>query len=295
MNYQIISDGACDLLPEYTSLHNITIVPFYVTFDGKEYLKEGEGIDHDSFYLKMINEHAVPKSSLPSVQDYMDKFLPYVRQNTPIICITITAKFSGSYNSACSARDIIQETYKDAKITVIDSTLNTASQGLFVNEAVKLRDGGISYDDAIAELERIKTSGKIFFTVGSLEYLIKNGRIGKLAVLAGDKLGIRPTIIMKDGDISLGGISRSRKKSLTSVLSSIGSFFKNPENKKEDYNFIVASGYNYDEAIEFQKNFEEYLGVKCDTTVKVRIGTTIGCHTGPYALGIGIVKKNSFV
>lgn len=295
MNYQIISDGACDLLPEYTSLHNITVVPFYVTFDGKEYLKEGEGIDHDSFYLRMITEHAVPKSSLPSVQDYIDKFLPYVEQNIPIICITITAKFSGSYNSACSARDIIQETNKDAKITVIDSTLNTASQGLFVNEAVKLRDGGIAYEDAVAELEKIKSSGKIFFTVGSLEYLIKNGRIGKLAVLAGDKLGIRPTIIMKDGDISLGGISRSRKKSLASVLSSIRSFFNNPENNKDDYSFIVASGYNYEEAIEFQKDFEEYLGVKCESNVKVRIGTAIGCHTGPYALGIGIVKKNSLV
>lgn len=295
MNYQIISDGACDLLPEYVSRHNITIVPFYVTFDGKEYLKEGEGIDHDSFYLKMINEHAVPKTSLPSVQDYMDKFLPFVEQNVPIICITITAKFSGSYNSACSARDIILENNKNARITVIDSTLNTASQGLFVNEAVKMRDGGISYEAAAAELERIKSSGKIFFTVGSLEYLIKNGRIGKLAVLAGDKLGIRPTIIMKDGDISLGGISRSRKKSLASVLSSISSFFKNPENNKEDYNFIVASGYNYEEALEFQKEFEEYLGVKCEDEVKVRIGTAIGCHTGPYALGIGIVKKNSLV
>lgn len=295
MNYQIISDGACDLLPEYISRHNITIVPFYVTFDGKEYLKEGEGIDHDSFYLKMINEHAVPKTSLPSVQDYMDKFLPFVEQNIPIICITITAKFSGSYNSACSARDIIQENNKNARITVIDSTLNTASQGLFVNEAVKMRDGGIAYEAAVTELEKIKSSGKIFFTVGSLEYLIKNGRIGKLAVLAGDKLGIRPTIIMKDGDISLGGISRSRKKSLASVLSSIGSFFKNPENNKEDYNFIVASGYNYEEAIEFQKDFEEYLGVKCEDSVKVRIGTAIGCHTGPYALGIGIVKKNSLV
>ena len=243
----------------------------------------------------MINEHAVPKSSLPYVQDYMDKFLPFAEQNIPIICITITAKFSGSYNSACSARDIIHETNPDAKITVIDSTLNTASQGLFVNEAVKLRDGGISYEDSIAELEKIKTSGKIFFTVGSLEYLIKNGRIGKLAVLAGDKLGIRPTIIMKDGDISLGGISRSRKKSLTSVLSSIGSFFKNPDNNKDDYNFIVASGYNYEEALEFQKDFEEYLGVKCVSDIRVRIGTTIGCHTGPYALGIGIIKKNSLV
>ena len=177
MNYQIISDGACDLQQDYLTEHNVTVVPFYVTFDGTNYLKEGEGIDHDSFYLRMINEHAVPKSSLPSIQDYLDTFTPFVEKKIPIICTTITAKFSGSYNSACTARDILTESNPDAKIAVIDSTLNTASQALFVNEAVKLRDAGISYEDTIKELERIKGSGKIFFTVGSLEYLIKNGRI----------------------------------------------------------------------------------------------------------------------
>lgn len=295
MNYQIFSDGACDLLPEYVLKHNIEIVPFYVTFDGKEYLKEGEGIDHDTFYLKMINEHLVPKTSLPSVQDYIDKFTPFVEKDIPIICITITAKFSGSYNSACTAKDIILESKPNAKISIIDSTLNTASQALFVNEAVKMRDNHIPYEDTINELNRIKASGKIFFTVGSLEYLIKNGRIGKLAVIAGDKLGIRPTIIMKDGDISLGGISRSRKKSLESVLSNIDNFFRKPENNKDDFNFVVASGYNYEEALEFTITFEERLGVKCDETVKTRVGTAIGCHTGPYALGIGIIRKNSFI
>ncbi|MBQ3665012.1 MAG: DegV family protein [Lachnospiraceae bacterium] len=295
MNYQIVSDGACDLLTEYVTTHNVTVVPFYVTFDGKNYLKEGEGIDHDSFYLKMINEHAVPKSSLPSVQDYINAFTPFVKENMPIICTTISAKFSGSYNSALAAKDILTESYPDAKIAVIDSTLNTASQALFVNEAVRLRDGGISFEDSVKELENIKSSGKIFFTVGSLEYLIKNGRIGKLAVIAGDKLGIRPTIIMQNGDISLGGISRSRKKSLASVLSCIESFFKKPENHKEDFNFVTACGYNYEEEIGFRKQLEDLLGIICDNNVKVRIGTTIGCHTGPYALGVGIIKKTKLI
>lgn len=295
MNFQIISDGACDLLQEYTSLHNITVVPFYVTFDGESYTKEGEGIDHESFYLKMIEEHAVPKSSLPSVQDYIDKFQPFVDKNIPILCITITTKFSGSYNSATTAKDMILENHPDAKIAIIDSTLNTASEALLVNECVKLRDNNISFDDVVAELEKIKTTGRIYFTVGSMEYLVKNGRVGKLAVLAGDKLGIRPTIIMKDGDISLGGISRSRKKSLQSVLNSIQSYFKEPGINKEDYNFVIACGYGLEEAIEFKKQLEDFLEIKCDDSVKVRIGTTIGCHTGPYALGAAIIKKSTLV
>lgn len=295
MNYQIISDGACDLLSEYTKAHNIKIVPFYVTFDGVTYLKEGEGINHDSFYRKMVEDHAIPKSSLPSVQDYIDAFTPYFEQKTPIICICITSKFSGSYNSACNAKDLLLETNPDAKITVIDSALNTASQGLFVNEAVKLRDANISYEDTIAELERIKKTGRIYFTVGSLEYLIKNGRIGKLAVLAGDKLGIRPTIIMKDGDITLGGISRSRKKSKTSVLSALASFLNEPGINKDDYNIVLSSGYDYEEAALYEKEAESYLGITLNKEVKCLVGTTIGCHTGPYAIGFGIIEKNKIV
>lgn len=291
MSFKIISDGACDLLPEYTKEHDVDVVPFYVTFDGENYTKEGEGIDHETFYLKMINEHAVPKSSLPSVQDYLDKFQPYIDKGIPIVCITITTKFSGSYNSACTARDIIIENNPNAKIAVIDSTLNTACEALFVNEAVKLRDKGIEFEAAVEELEKIKSTGRIYFTVGSLEYLIKNGRIGKLAVLAGDKLGIRPTIIMKDGDISLGGITRSRKKSLASVVSAIESFLKESGINKDDYNFLVAYGYGKDEAVEFQRTLNEKLGIKCDDSIKCIVGTAIGCHTGPYALGCALIKK----
>lgn len=292
MSYQIISDGACDLLPSYTQAHNIKVIPFYVTFDGETFTKEGEGIDHKTFYEKMINEHAIPKTSLPSVQDYLDVLRPYAETETPMIVICISSKLSGSFNSASNAREILLETYHDAKIEVIDSTLNTASQGLFVHEAVKMKDAGISYEECIAELYRIRETGRIYFTVGSLEYLIKNGRIGKLAVLAGDKLGIRPTIIMKDGDISLGGVSRSRKKSKISVINAIKSYFK--EIDKTDYNFVVGAGYDFEEAAEFQKELEDTLQITCDPAVECIIGTTVGCHTGPYALGVGLIEKNRY-
>ncbi len=293
MNFQIISDGACDLQKDYLTAHHVDIVPFYVTFDGVNYVKEGEGITHDEFYLKMINEHAIPKSSLPSIQDYVDAFTPYVEKNIPIVCITISGKFSGSYNSACNAKNMLLEDHENAKIAVIDSTLNTASEALFVNEAVEMNEAGVSFEDAVAELENIKGSGKIFFTVGSLEYLIKNGRIGKVAVVAGDKLGIRPTIIMENGDIGLGGISRSRKKSLNNVITNMEKFFKKPENNIEDYEIVTACGYNPEEEKEFRAELEQRLGKKC-IDLKVIIGTTIGCHTGPYALGAAIVRKNKY-
>lgn len=290
MNFAIVSDGACDLLPEYTNAHDVTIVPFYVTFDGTNYTKEGEGIDHDTFYGRMVDEHAVPKSSLPSVGDFTEAFLPLIEKGLPVICICITTKFSGSYNSARTAASQIMDEQPEAQITVIDSTLNTMCQALLVNEVVRMRDNGLSYEDAIAHIEDIKKTGRIYFTIGSLEYLIKNGRIGKLAVIATDKLGIRPTIIMKDGDISLGGVSRSRKKSKQSVLNSLKKYITNEINPDE-YNFIVGYGYDAAEGAEFASEVKEQLHIPLREDIKARIGTTIGCHTGPYPIGVGLLKK----
>lgn len=290
MNYQIISDGACDLLKEYTTSNHVTVVPFYVTFDGEHYTKEGDGITHDEFYRRMAENHEVPKSSLPSTQDYVDAFLPYVKEGIPIICTCITTKFSGSYNSACIAREQLLEDYADAKITVMDSTLNTMSQALLVNEAVRMRDNGLGYEESVEKLNIVKQTGRIYFTVGSLEYLIKNGRIGKLASVAGDKLGIQPLIIMKDGEISLGGATRSRKKARANVITLLDKYFKENAIDANNYNILVGTGFQLEEADEFRKEIEKALGVRC-VDIPSRIGTAIGCHTGPYPLGAGIIRR----
>lgn len=291
MNFQIISDGACDLLPEYVKRNNIKIVPFYVTFDGENYVKEGSGISHDDFYRRMAENHEIPKSSLPSSGDYIEAFMPFVESNTPIICICITSKFSGSYNSACMAKDEILESHPDARIEIVDSTLNTMSEALLVNETVRMRDNGLTLEEALHHIENIKKTGRIYFTVGSLEYLIKNGRIGKLATIAGDKLGIKPLIIMLDGDISLGGITRTRQKAKKNLVKLIDKYFSDSRLNYNDYNFLVGTGFELEEAADFENLLEESLPIKCAHNIESRIGTTIGCHTGPYPLGVAFIKK----
>lgn len=213
MAYQIISDGSCDLPPELARQKNIHVVPFYVSFDGVHYKKEIEEVNIREFYQEMIDRPGVyPKSSLPSVQDYINAFTPYVSQGIPILCICISTKFSGSRESAKSAADILSETYPDCQIHVTDAAMNTVLQGLLVLEAASFKDSGASYEECITCVERIKETGRIFFTIGSMDYLRKGGRIGRLAGLAADTLGIKPLILLKEGDIFPVGITRSRKK-----------------------------------------------------------------------------------
>ena len=151
--FHIISDGSCDLPQDLVKDKNITVVPFYVSFDDEHYFKENVDIGIRDFYQMMVEKRGVyPKSSMPSIQDYEEAFLPFAEAETPVICICITTKFSGSMQSALNARAMILEKYPQAEITVIDATINTVLQGQYVLEAAELRDHGVSYRDAVARL-----------------------------------------------------------------------------------------------------------------------------------------------
>ncbi len=293
--FHIISDGSCDLPVSLTQEKNITVVPFYVSFDDEHYLKENVEIGIRDFYQQMVDKKGVyPKSSMPSVQDYEDAFLPFVKEGIPLICICITTKFSGSMQSALNAKALLLEHYPDAQIAVIDATINTVLQGQYVLEAAALRDAGFPYQDAIARLEEIKSTGRIFFTVGNMEYLKHGGRIGKVAALAGGILDIRPVITLKEGEIFPSGIDRGRKRTLQKVMYLLLEYLKESSLGIECYSIAVGYGYDIEEGIAFRDHALLELqknGYPIHEIPVYQIGATIGVHTGPYPLGFGIIEK----
>ena len=120
-SFQIISDGACDIGLETARQHQIEIVPFYVTFDGQQYVKEEKEMKVRDIYQKMKDMPGTfPKTSLPTVMDYVEVFRPYVEKGIPILCICLSAKFTGSYNSAQLAKEELHGQYAHAEIEVID-------------------------------------------------------------------------------------------------------------------------------------------------------------------------------
>lgn len=293
--FHIISDGSCDLPPDLTREKNITVVPFYVSFDDTHYLKENVEIGIRDFYQQMVEKTGVyPKSSMPSIRDYEEAFLPFAEAGIPVICICITTKFSGSMQSALNARSLLLEKYPQAEITVIDATINTVLQGQYVLEAVKLRDHGVSYEDAIARLEEIKSTGRIFFTVGNMEYLKHGGRIGKVSALAGSLLNIRPVITLKQGEIFPSGIDRGRKRTLKKVMDLLLEYLQESSLGINCYSLAVGYGYDVEEGLAFRDQALSVLhekGYDIDELPVYQIGATIGVHTGPYPLGFGIIEK----
>ena len=288
--YKIVSDSACDLSKEYLEKHDVTIVPLSVSFDGETYYRDGVDITRDECYQRMVDDPKLfPKTSLPSVESYADVFRSFVEQGFPVVCFTITTLFSGSYNSAINAKSLVLEDYPDANICVIDSKQNTVTQALLIDQFVRMLEDGLSFEQAMSKLDALMASARIFFTVGSLDYLKMGGRIGKVATAATGKLGVKPVIIMKDGDIGLGGIGRNRNKLKNSVLQVAQKYLD--ENNKD--NFIVSVGYGYDkeEGFEFMKEVESTLDVKLDSETNVAIGIVSAVHTGPYPIGLGVIRK----
>lgn len=291
--FALISDGSCDLPPQEAVRLGVTVVPFYVSFDGRTYAKEGEEVSVRTFYEEMVRDPTVfPRSSLPSVEDYLAVFRPLAQAGTPALCVCITTKFSGSYNSASTAAALLREEHPGWAVHVMDSQVDTVLQGLLVREAARLRDEGLSLDDSVTRLEAVIPTGRIIFTVGSMDYLQMGGRIGKVASVVSGKLGVKPLIVLKNGEIFPTGVFRSRTKGKARLIEQARRHLLSCDSP-ETYRFVVGFGYDEGEAVRFRDELLEALRDVCGLTSLpiCQIGAAIGVHTGPHPIGVGLLRR----
>ena len=295
MKFQIVCDSSADLPGAVAEENAVTVVPYYISMDDSHYLKEGVELSVPDFYKAMLREpDCFPKTSMPTIGDYMDAFLPFVKEGMPVLCICLTQKFSGSIQSAMDARLAILEDYAQAEIQVLDSQLVTALEGLFVREAVRLRDMDLSLQEAVPLLEEIRSSGRIFFTTKDLKYLEHGGRLSKAASMAGSMLNLKPILCFHDGSLDAPEICRGRKKSLQKVVDRFFRYLEENHMDLKGYQFGTGIGAELPEYPDFLEALEQRFretGVQPDAWFKVQIGATIGVHTGPYPMGLGILRK----
>lgn len=295
MKFAIVCDSAADLPGMYTRESGVSVVPFYVSMDGENYLKEGVDISISDFYQIMSeNEDCFPKTSMPSVQDYIDTIKPLTDQGMPVLCICLTKKFSGSLQSAVNAKMEILEENSNADIEVMDSELVTALEGMLVKEAVRLRDMDMEMREAVSHLEKIRGTGEIFFTTKDLKYLEHGGRLGKVSSIAGSVLNLKPLLHFRDGELGRTEVCRGRKKSIQKITEHFFTYLEENNIDLKGYWFGTGIGMDIPEYAEFIKVIQEKFaekGIQPDDWVKMHIGATIGVHTGPYPMGLGILKK----
>ncbi len=286
--FQIVSDSSCDLPEELASQCKVHIVPFYSTTNDKDYLKEGVELKIDDFYHTLQTQTVYPKTSLPTIQDYLDQFRALISaHNTDILCVCLTSKFSGSIQSAVNAKAQIEEEFPGRKVCVVDSKLCTFAQGLYVLEAAKLRDMGCSMEQAVEALDPIRSNTKIVFTVDSLDYLVRGGRIGKVSGFAGTLLNIKPIIYFYEGELHPFSKIRGRKKAIAEV---VNCFLKDIDGRPDEYTVYVIHSAAMPEALELKELLEQKHQLVV-SGMPYTVGVTIGTHIGPSVIGIVFSKK----
>lgn len=292
--FKIITDTACDFLMDYAASVDVTLIPLYITFDGETYYKDRTELSTDEFYRRITEEKIYPRTSLPSVQDYIDAYLPTVKENIPIVTICLSTALSGAVNSARMAAQQVMEDYPDAKITVINSQFISAAEGLLVYEAIRMNRDNIPYEKAVSILQKMTDIGTVYFTIGSLDYIKKGGRLGKLASMVTGILNIRPSLFLKNGEVNVSGLCRTRKKSVANVFESCKKYFTSRNIDPNTYDISVASATTPDECDELRRQVEEDFKIKCVESRErfdLRVSSITGVHTGPTTIGIGIMPK----
>lgn len=290
--YKIIADSSCDIPISLMKEKGILYVPFNVSFDQETYLEELKDITSDVFFHKLNTEKLFPKTSLPSVQSYMDVMETVLKEGYDVLCLCLSSKFSGSYQSAVNAGNILAESYPENRICVVDTTCATACEGMMVLEACRMRDAGLALDAVVEKLNKLAESACLYVTVDSLEHLQKGGRIGKASAMAGAILNIKPIIAMKDGELQPESKVRGTKKALKTLIDlskeKIGT-------EKEQYRLVLVRG------------DEERLASASELATSLRsegydvaadiwtAGITIGSHIGPTPVAICMIKKYEYV
>ena len=283
---KVFTDSSSDLSLAYYEENGVSFVPFYATFDKQLYRKEHVELPVPEFYRILRETKAFPSTSLPTVTDYEEAFTPYLDQGFDVICLCLTSLFSGSYQCAATAVEELRDKYPERRIAAIDSIQASSGQGLLLAEIVRMRDAGLPFDEILARIDALKSNARVFFTIDSLEYLQKGGRIGKVSALAGTLFNIKPIIVMRDGELHPDAKVRGRSKAIERVLEMAKSYAGADIGK---YLCAVIHSDCYDEAVNFQR-LAEQAGFIVTHGIQT-LGVTIGAHTGPSVLGLALVKR----
>ena len=214
MTIELVTDSTCDLPPGLPEKHNIHIVPVNIQF-GAETYRENVTLSAEEFYRRIEAEGVLPQTSQPSVGEFAEAYRALAGEGVEIISAHVTAKLSGTYQSACLAAERVAG---EVKVHVIDGMAGSAALGWMMVEASRLRSEGWPAAKIAARLKAQCPRITIYFAVDDLKFARMSGRVGKLAGVIGSVLNIKPIIKLEDGLLDVCDRVRSRKAAVRRIL-----------------------------------------------------------------------------
>lgn len=286
--------STADLSKERFNKREIQYVCFHFTLGDQEYLDDlGESVPPEELYRRMVAGENT-KTSQVSAAEYEALFEKNLKEGKDILHITLSTGISGTYNSACVARDILSERYPDRKIYVVDSLGASSGYGLIMETLADMRDAGMGIDELHQWIEAHKLELHHWFFSMDLTFYIRGGRISKTAGFIGSVMGICPLLNMdNEGKLIPREKIRTKKKVIKRIVE------KMEENARDGLDYSGKCFLSQSECMEDARavaDLVEERFPKLDGKVEIfPIGATIGSHTGPGTIALffwGGERKN---
>lgn len=271
----ILTDSTAYLPQKYVDQYSIKILPLKLIWQGKTY-RDGIDIKANDFYKMLIDSDEMPSTSQISTHEYQEMYTKLLDENYHILVLPISSGISGSYFSALQAK----EAFKDAPIEVLDTKLVAMALSFQVLAVARAAETGAT----LAECKELAIKAYqhigVYFTVDTLKYLHKGGRIGSAKRLLGTALNIKPILQIQDGKIELVESVISRRKAIDRMLQ----LTEKDINGRTPVRISVFHAMAEDMVKDLEENAIKRLGAI--ESIQSEVSPVIGAHTGPGTLSI---------
>jgi len=278
MNVRIVTDSTADIPKEQADALGITVVPLTVFFGDEAYL-DGVELDSVGFYRKLAASKELPRTSQPSPAKFQEAYARLIDEGADaIISVHLSGKLSGTYQSACTARDGLLETGGKIPVEIIDSKSISVGMSRSIMLAAQQARKGLGLEEIKAHILDQLARTRILAVLDTLEYVKRGGRIGGARAMLGNMLSVKPLISLKDGEVVPVEQPRTRSKAYARIAQLLAE-----AGKIEHVSIAEASeevGQQLAQAIK-----TTYTG---DLPI-YRLGAVLGTHTGPGTAAIAYV------
>jgi DegV family protein with EDD domain len=274
-NTAIVLDSTADF-PDAPELYpNFRVVPLYVLF-GEESFKDYVEITPDRFYERLQTEAALPTTSQPTPGDFLATFEELAPNYERIIALTISSTLSGTYGSAQAAAEMLG----GDQVRVIDSRTVSASLALLASGVQHRLQRGTTDEEIDAFVEYYQREHHLLFTVNTLEYLAKGGRIGRAAAFAGNLLNVKPILAIRDGEVIPLKRVRGNHKAFAEFREQFVSTTTDSPNLKVGIAHAAAP-----ERLQALRELVEHERPHAQIEIATTLGAVVGTHAGPGTVG----------
>ena len=283
MNVAVVTGSQTCLPRELVEELDITVLPYTLVLDGREYL-DGVDMTPEEFYRLLPNLNGRYGTSSISPGLFLETFQKLSRRYRGILVITISSSMSGVYNNARLAA----ESFRDVPVMVLDSGTAALAQGLVVLRAAKAAKAGASLEECYRVAAEAASRVRLLAYISTFEYLRKSGRVKAVAALAADALSIKPVFAFREGKVELVGRRRSAERARELIAELVLEYWE--ENERKPLELAVFHASSPSEADDLAKRIISRVPVAGEVIFS-EFTPVMGIHTGPGVVGAAFLPS----